>query len=300
MKIFKELFVSAMVIVMAVSLQTYAQSQESVTISSFYEALSPYGQWLYDKTHGYVWTPTDKKFRPYYTNGYWVMTEHGSTWVSNYPWGWAPLHYGRWVYDSFYHWVWVPGTTWAPSWVVWRTSGEYVGWTPITPGTTISAAGGPSYYVPDDWWVFVPRKNFLNHDFQGKVLPARTNPDILKKISVNTNTRTASSYENSYFTGPLADQFARTGINAPLYAVKKTQKPGKSVLAGNELSLYMPSVEKWEKGNEPKPTKFVSAAYPIGKVSALGSSASAGSTPSKTASKKPAAKSKSKTASTKK
>src|SRR5690348_14538450 len=79
-----------------------AQPQEDASIKVFYDALSPFGQWLYDKNYGYVWTPADKKLRPYYTNGQWVMTEHGSTWVSLYPWGWAPFHYGRWVYDSYY------------------------------------------------------------------------------------------------------------------------------------------------------------------------------------------------------
>jgi hypothetical protein len=276
-----------------------AQTQEPVTINAFYEALSPYGQWMYDKTHGYVWTPSDKKFRPYYSNGYWVMTEHGSAWVSNYPWGWAPFHYGRWVHDSYYRWVWVPGTTWAPAWVVWRTSGEHVGWSPITPGTNISVAGGPSYYVPDDWWVFVPRKSFLSHSFQQNVLPASKNPDILKKVSVNKNTQTASSYEESYFTGPQADQFARTGINAPLYVIKKLPRPGKTTVGKSELSLYMPPVEKWVKGNEPKPEKSSNAAFPVGKISALGSSGS--SAPSKgTTAKKPASKSKSKTTTTKK
>jgi hypothetical protein len=300
MKTFKELFFTlSITTVFSIASNHLAAQAQDASIKVFYEALSPFGQWMYDKNYGYVWTPSDKKLRPYYTNGTWVMTEHGSTWVSNYPWGWAPFHYGRWVYDSFYHWVWIPGTTWAPAWVVWRTSGEYVGWTPITPGTTISAAGGPSYYVPDDWWVFVPRKYFLNRDFQTHISPARNNPDLLKKISVNTTTRTASSYENSYFTGPQADQFARTGLNAPLYATKQMPKPGKSALSNNELSLYMPAVEKWEKGNEPKPAKFTNAAYPIGKISALGSSANA-SQPSSTAKKKPAAKSKLKTAAKKK
>lgn len=297
MKIFKELFLALMLLPLATD-KINAQAGETATLKTFYAALSPYGQWMYDKTHGYIWTPSDKKFRPYYTNGYWVMTEYGSTWVSNYPWGWAPFHYGRWIHDSYYRWVWVPGTTWAPAWVVWRTSGEHVGWTPITPGTSISAAGGPSYYVPDDWWVFVPRKHFLSRSFQQSVLPARNNSDFLKKISVNKSTRTASTYEESYFTGPQADQLARTGINATLYSIRKMSKPGKSAITQNELSLYMPSVEKWKKGDEPQPAKFTNAAYPVGKISALGASGSA--TQAKTMSKKPAAKSKSKTTATKK
>ena len=292
MKTLKEFFI--VLAILAASADGIAAQEEPASIKTFYDALLPYGKWMYDKTYGYVWAPSEPGFRPYYTNGYWAMTEHGSTWVSNYPWGWAPFHYGRWVHDSYYRWVWVPGTTWAPAWVVWRTSGEHVGWTPITPGTGISAAGGPSYYVPNDWWIFVPRKNFLSKNFQQNVLPARSNPDLLKKISINKNTKTASSYEESYFTGPQADQLARTGINAPLYATRKTSKPGKMMISGNELNLYMPAIEKWEKGNEPKPAKFTNAAYPVGKISALASGNSGG--PAKTATKKPAAKSKAKSA----
>jgi hypothetical protein len=298
MKTFKQLFLVLTFLSVSAN-KIIAQPQEAVTIKVFYEALSPYGQWIYDKTYGYVWAPTDRKFRPYYTSGYWVMTEHGSTWVSLYPWGWAPFHYGRWIYDSFYHWIWIPDIVWAPAWVLWRTSGDYCGWTLITPGTSISAAMGSSYYVPDDWWLFIPRKYFLTHEFQSRCEPARNNPDLLKKTSVNTSTHTASSYEESYLTGPQADQFARTGLNAPLYAVKKMQKPGKSTVGTNELSLYMPAIEKWEKGNEPKPAKYANAAFPIGKIAALGASASA-TQPKAGTSKKPGAKSKSKTTSAKK
>ena len=82
MKTFKELFLTlSTAAVFFIASDVAAQDAAPVTV--FYEALSPYGQWMYDKTYGYVWTPSDKKFRPYYTNGYWVMTEHGSTWVSN-------------------------------------------------------------------------------------------------------------------------------------------------------------------------------------------------------------------------
>src|SRR6185295_11890306 len=75
----------------------------TVSYQVFYDNLSPYGKWLQDATYGYVWVPTIQQgFRPYFSNGYWVMTEYGSTWVSTYPWGWAPFHYGRWTHDDFY------------------------------------------------------------------------------------------------------------------------------------------------------------------------------------------------------
>ena len=75
------------------------------------------------------------RFRPYDTNGNWVYSEAGWTWVSNYSWGWAPFHYGRWFYDGGYGWMWRPGNEWAPAWVTWGQSGDYYGWAPLPPNT---------------------------------------------------------------------------------------------------------------------------------------------------------------------
>ncbi len=55
------------------------------------------------------------------------MTEYGNTWVSDYDWGWAPFHYGRWVNNRYNEWVWIPDTVWSPAWVSWRSGGGYYG-----------------------------------------------------------------------------------------------------------------------------------------------------------------------------
>lgn len=88
--------------------------QEDVSLQSFYDELSPYGTWIQDPQYGYVWRPDvdQEDFRPYYSNGRWAMTEYGNTWVSNYDWGWAPFHYGRWIYNRYNQWVWIPDTVW--------------------------------------------------------------------------------------------------------------------------------------------------------------------------------------------
>jgi hypothetical protein len=36
----------------------------------------------------------------------------GYGWVSSYPWGWTPYHYGNWVYVPGFGWVWQPGGAW--------------------------------------------------------------------------------------------------------------------------------------------------------------------------------------------
>jgi hypothetical protein len=115
----------------------------------FYDQLSPYGEWNYHPRWGDVWRPTrvGPDFRPYF-RGYWVNTEYGWTWESEEPWGDATYHYGRWVYDPYDGWLWVPGYTWAPAWVVWRGGGGNIGWFPMPPDDRFLA--GVEVYR-DDW-----------------------------------------------------------------------------------------------------------------------------------------------------
>lgn len=100
----------------------------------FHDDLSPWGDWLRVEPWGWVWTPWDVEpgWRPY-TDGRWVWTDLGWTWVSERPWGWAPFHYGRWTYHPYYGWLWVPGTDWAPAWVAWRQGHGWIGWAPLPP-----------------------------------------------------------------------------------------------------------------------------------------------------------------------
>src|SRR5215471_11363299 len=83
---------------------------QEVTYQSFYDELSPYGHWIDYPGYGYVWMPAVAPgFRPYATNGHWVYTNTGWAWASDYQWGWAAFHYGRWFFDGAYGWMWVPG-----------------------------------------------------------------------------------------------------------------------------------------------------------------------------------------------
>ena len=109
--------------------QAIAQYDDAyISYNDFFQNLAPYGQWIEDPKMGYVWSPeVEGNFRPYYTNGHWAMTDYGNTWVSDYAWGWACFHYGRWTFDSYYGWLWVPGSDWGPAWVAWR-KGEGFWW----------------------------------------------------------------------------------------------------------------------------------------------------------------------------
>lgn len=47
-------------------------------------------------------------------NGAWAFSPgFGYGWVSGYPWGWTPYHYGTWAYLPTYGWAWQPGGSWA-------------------------------------------------------------------------------------------------------------------------------------------------------------------------------------------
>ena len=92
--------------------------QERASFRLFYDQLSPFGMWVDYPNYGYVWIPDgDPDFSPYVTSGYWVFTDDGWMWASDYPWGWAAFHYGRWDFDDMYGWFWVPDDEWGPAWV---------------------------------------------------------------------------------------------------------------------------------------------------------------------------------------
>ena len=133
-----------------------AQPGVAVSFQTFYNELSPYGRWSSHPQYGSIWMPynVDRDFQPYATNGQWMMTEYGNTWVSDYDWGWAPFHYGRWFYDDFNGWAWVPDYQWGPAWVDWRSGGGYYGWAPMWPGVRV----GVSFNIPFNFWVFVPQR----------------------------------------------------------------------------------------------------------------------------------------------
>jgi hypothetical protein len=125
----------------------YADADPSA-LTDFHSTLDPYGTWVDDPRYGTIWQPSASAvgpdFAPYETNGYW---SYGSdyVWVSNYSWGWAPFHYGRWVYATR-GWGWIPGRTYAGAWTSWRTGygpyAGYVGWAALPP-TWIWRGGQP-------------------------------------------------------------------------------------------------------------------------------------------------------------
>jgi hypothetical protein len=167
--------------------QTYDDGYDPQAYTQFQDTLAPYGSWVDDPAYGEVWVPSASvvgdDFSPYATNGGWVESEYGWTWVSGWSWGWAPFHYGRWTTIANHGWGWVPGTIWGPSWVSWRVGAGCVGWAPLPPrgihlGSPLGR-GSP--------WRFVAAASF-GHT-RGAYLPPAAVPRIFGRMSVVSNAR---------------------------------------------------------------------------------------------------------------
>jgi hypothetical protein len=157
-----------------------AQVGVNVTIGGFYDELAPYGRWV-DCSYGQCWVPARvaADWQPY-SNGQWIYTEYGWTWVSNDPWGGNPYHYGTWASIPGYGWSWVPGTVWAPAWVTWSYSNNYVGWAPLPPTVVFGASGyaGSPVVVSQTHYVFVPTNRFVGGNVASVRIPAQQSAQI--------------------------------------------------------------------------------------------------------------------------
>jgi len=235
-----------------------AQTEE-VTFQQFYDELDPYGQWIDDPQYGYVWRPdVGNDFRPYATNGYWTMTDYGNMWVSNYDWGWAPFHYGRWTLNDRYGWLWIPGTEWGPAWVSWRQGGGYYGWAPLGPSININVSFGRNYYAPDPWWCFVPQRYFLSRNFYTYCPPSRRNVTIIHNTTIIQNTYVRNNVR--YITGPRVNDIQRvTRQRVNVYQVDRVNRPGVARITNNTVNVYQPRVSRGttNAGNRPAPANVV-------------------------------------------
>jgi hypothetical protein len=197
------------------------------------------------------------------------MTDYGNTWVSDYPWGWAPFHYGRWVYDGYYGWVWAPDEVWGPAWVDWRIGGGVYGWAPLAPGISISFAFGGGYYCPNDWWVFVPQRYVLSPSFRDYYYGPRYSANYIRSTTVINNTYINNG--TTYISGPRAQEIQKaTGRAVPRRSISSLSRPGTTSVSGSSVSLYHPRVAASSSGGKAAaPANVIRAEKPIGKPQSL-------------------------------
>ena len=212
-----------------------AQVQASVSFDVFYNELSPYGQWDRDPSYGDIWFPrAEANFRPYGTNGYWTMTEYGNTWVSEYDWGWAPFHYGRWVYTNYRGWGWIPGYEWGPAWVDWRSGGGYYGWAPMAPSVGVSVSIGA---LPLNLWVFLPTRRIYDRYIHRHWSYGQRN--IYNRTTIINNTYIVNN--NRYYGGPARRDIERNiGRRVEVRNIRIADHPGRTQVDKRSVSLYRP------------------------------------------------------------
>ncbi len=238
--------------------QDYGQEYgDGMDMDSMYNYLAPYGNWVYMRPYGYVWTPRHMgyQWRPY-SNGHWVMTDFGWTWVAYEPWGAIPFHYGRWGYDDYLGWYWVPGTTWGPAWVSWRWSDQYAGWAPLQPGIEIRLDmdfGSIGISIPNRFWIFLQTSRFLDQDLNRYALPYERNASLIRYTSLHNG---RYFRENRFYNEGIGIDLIRrvTRREVPQYRIQNARQAGRARITGKDLQVYRPALRLNEQA---KPKAFL-------------------------------------------
>ncbi|MCP5061204.1 MAG: hypothetical protein GY936_01910 [Ignavibacteriae bacterium] len=146
----------------------YNRYNNNIDVDFFFDALEPYGEWIEIGYDEYVWRPdfVGYNWKPY-SEGRWEWTRNGWHWVSYEAFGWATYHYGRWFYDDFYGWVWMPDNVWAPAWVEWRNNNNYIGWAPLPPYASFNRNRG--IYFSVRWNSGYNHWNFVTYNHFGSI-----------------------------------------------------------------------------------------------------------------------------------
>ncbi len=223
-----------------------------VSFGVFYDGLSPYGEWMTVGGGVYGWRPAGVHagWRPY-TVGRWRWTNYGWYWLSDEPWGWAVFHYGRWYYDDYYGWIWIPGYDWAPAWVEWRYSPDYIGWAPLGPYAVFNISWGIHYrtrwYTPVHWWSFVPCRYVAHSNVHRYVYRTESNTRYIGATRSGGSVR----YEGGRIVsrGPERDYVERRG-NVRIEQVRVREVDDKAVEriardgSREEIQVYRPRIER--------------------------------------------------------
>ncbi len=207
-----------------------------------YSDLDAAGSWDTDAEYGPIWYPSgvEVDWAPY-RHGHWSWIDPwGWTWVEREPWGYAPFHYGRWVYQRS-RWGWCPGAYrgrpyYSPALVVFADGSGFgaQAWFPLGPGEPYH----PWYHADADY------RRRMNAPTFGRV----TN------IAVNVNVSTIN-YRNrrlAFTAVPVTTFRSGLPISKRVMAVTQDQivrsriaphpyvQPGASAAAGGSLSPARP------------------------------------------------------------
>ncbi|MEO5803217.1 MAG: DUF6600 domain-containing protein [Verrucomicrobiota bacterium] len=240
---------------------------QEVNINYFENTLSPYGSWVDVADYGRCWQPTvvviNRNWRPYSDRGRWVYTSSGWYWQSDYSWGWAPFHYGRWHCDSGIGWVWIPGSTWGPAWVSWRYTDEYCGWAPLPPTAYYDGFGfrfrnsrvGLSFDfgLRHDFYTFIPTSRFCERT-PSRYFVSRSHSTTIYKNSVVINNYIRGN-NNTIINEGIGRERITRATGKPLQSMALRELPatvnpiGKAErVEGNSLAVFRPNVSAQSSG----------------------------------------------------
>ncbi|HXU44926.1 MAG TPA: DUF6600 domain-containing protein [Thermoanaerobaculia bacterium] len=222
-----------------------------VEVGFFYDELAPYGDWRQDTSYGWAWSPrhVSSDWRPY-TEGRWVDSDYGWTWVSDEPYGWATYHYGRWVFDPDYGWLWIPGSVWAPAWVSWQHGDGYVGWAPLPPQVGFEVGFGLRLggldlrlAVPASEYVFVQENRFL------EPRPYRYAAPRSRNVVLCRETRNVTRYDvrggRVFNRGVEVDRIERAiHRRVPRFNAVETRSVRSVGVQNNQVRIFRPSTRE--------------------------------------------------------
>ena len=244
---------------------TSATDSETGSYATFYRKLDPYGDWMETSDYGYVFQPRQaaqsRAWRPY-TNGRWVYTDAGWTWLSGEKFRWATYHYGRWIRLRGVGWVWVPGEQWAPAWVSWRKGNDYVGWAPLPPEAQFDRRIGirnwvDNYYdIGPGQYAFIPTNEFGRQLTPSETVPRERNVTIINQTTNVTNI----TYNNSVVVdrGPSYDEL-RARSHQPIERLRLERTQGfddeRPVIRGQVVAL--PTAEFHPAEGTARPNRVV-------------------------------------------
>ncbi len=232
-----------------------APDQAPPQVSSFYDVLAPYGNWIYLEGYGWCWQPNEVRatptWQPYCDNGNWVYCDDGWYWHSGYNWGWAPFHYGRWWHANC-GWVWFPDTIWAPSWVCWRSDSDFCGWAPLPPSGFVGY-GRPGFHfgvnfnigLGANFFTFVHLGDIFHGNFRRHEIPRSEVTRVFNRTRIINN---VTIVNNNYArnpgisrqiveraAGPVRVAHVRTSTSDP-----RVNRPG-VVGSGSQINIVRPA-----------------------------------------------------------
>jgi hypothetical protein len=217
--------------------------------------LDQYGQWNDVPEYGNVWYPTSVPagWAPY-RDGHWAWIDPwGWTWVDDQPWGFAPFHYGRWVYARN-RWGWMPGQVdvrpeYAPALVAFiggagfslsaNLGGGPVGWFPLGPRDVYM----PWFRASRNYFTNVNVTNIRNvyvnrtviNNFYGDYQAGRAPPRGGHDYAYRRMQGAVTAVPRNVFTGarpvhPAALKLNRNQLERSEVALRPGVNPGRSSL----------------------------------------------------------------------